>query len=402
MANPGFAIVGTGVVAGRFPGRTARALQVEAARLAIEDAGLRRQDIGGCINTALETGGGGPQAWTDAFPRILGLPVNFYFTVSRGGAMVTLAIMAAQQALTLGLARYVCVALGSTGWSRRHARHATPESRAAPQSRVAMPRDREGLWGAVLGDVAAASHHSFFASRHMSEYGTTSEQLGWIAVAERGWACLNPDAQMYGRPITIEDHQRSPIVVSPYHLLDMCLTSDGGAAFVITTIERARDLPGIPVHVLGLGFGEAMADLWWRRGNYTRLAVDAAKQAAFAQAGITLADIDVAELYDCFTAEVLFQLEDYGWCAKGEGGAYVSGGRIGPGGDLPVNTGGGLLSAYYLADWTGFLEAVVQLRGRGGARQVSGARMALVTGHGGEILRPGMCSIHSALVLGRE
>lgn len=396
MTAGGFAIIGTGVVAGRLPGRSARALQVEAARQAIEDSGLRREDIDGCINAGFEPGGGGPVPWTDAFPRILGLPTNFYFTVSRGGAMVALGILAAQQALTLGLAHYVCVAFGSNDWSRAQAR------RSAGDHREGAHIEKEGLWGPALGDVAAVSHHSFFASRHMYEFGTTSEQLGWIAVAERRWACLNPDAQMHGRSMAIADHQRSPVLVWPYHLLDMCLVSDAGAAFVITTLERARDLPHPPVRVLGLGLGEAMADLWWRRENYVRLAVEKAKGAAFGQAGIALADIDVAELYDCFTGEVLFQLEDYGWCAKGEGGTFVEGGTIGPGGVLPVNTGGGLLSERYIADWTGLLEAVTQLRDRAGGRQVLDARIALVTGHGGEILRPGMCSIHSTLILARD
>lgn len=390
-----FAIVGTGLLHGRFPGRTSRLLQAEAARLAILDSGLKPQDIDGSISTTLETGSGSQPAWTDAFPRILGLPVKFHFTVARGGAIIPLSIMAAQQALQLGIAKYVVVAYGSNDWSRRHS---SPQNIHSEQAHI----EREGAWGTALGDLAAISHHSFFACRHMHEYGTTSEQFGAIAVAERAWACLNPDAEMYGRPITLADHQKSPVLVWPYHLLDACLVSDGGGAFVITTLERARDLPNPFVEVLGIGFGEAMADLWWEHQNYTQLAVKTAKAAAFGQAGISLKDIDVAEFYDCFTAEVLFQLEDYGWCDKGEGGAFVEEGHIAPGGDTPINTGGGLMSDFYMADWTGFMEAMVQLRDGGGLRQVSNAKIAMVTGHGGEILRPGLCSIHSTLILGRE
>jgi acetyl-CoA acetyltransferase len=221
-----------------------------------------------------------------------------------------------------------------------------------------------------------------------------------IAVQQRAWACLNPRAKMYGRPITIEDHQSSPYVVEPYHLLDICLVSDGAVAFVLTTAERARDLARPPVWVLGLGTGEVAEELWWEKKNYTHLAVRSAKERAFGMAGISVKDIDVAQLYDCFTGEVLFQLEDYGWTKKGEGGPFVEEGHIGPGGDIPVNTSGGLLSAYHYGDLTGLSEAVLQLRGEAGERQVTGAKVALVSGHGGELISPGMCSIHTSLVLG--
>jgi acetyl-CoA acetyltransferase len=206
---------------------------------------------------------------------------------------------------------------------------------------------------------------------------------------------------MYGRPITVEDHQASPLYVEPYHLLDICLVSDGAVAFILTTAERARDLARPPVYVLGLGMGEVADTLWWDNKNYTHMAVRTAKERAFAHAGIDVSDIDVAQLYDCFTGEVLLQLEDYGWCAKGEGGGFVEAGNIGPGGSIPVNTSGGLLSAYHYGDLTGLSEAVLQLRGEAGDRQVEDAEVALVTGHGGELLSPGMCSIHTTLLLGR-
>ncbi|WP_161793366.1 thiolase family protein [Cohnella kolymensis] len=210
----------------------------------------------------------------------------------------------------------------------------------------------------------------------------------------------NPRAHFYGRPLTIEDHQNSPWIVEPYHLNDICLVSDGAVSVVVTTEDRAKDLKKPPVWVLGCGFGEAMANLWWEKENYTKLAVQTAKDQAFRQAGITLEDIDCAQLYDCFTGEVLFQLEDYGWCEKGSGGAFVEAGSIGPGGSIPVNTSGGLLSAYHFGDLTGLSEAVLQLRGEAGERQIQNCEVALVTGHGGEVLSPAMCSIHSTLLLG--
>jgi acetyl-CoA acetyltransferase len=386
-----FAIVGLGFQAGKLPGHSARALETEAVRLAIQDAGLKPQDIDAAINTRIESGAGESFGWTDSYARILGLPAKTYFTVQRGGIMTQLAVLAATQLLELGIARYVAVGYGATDWS---------DTRNTTEKRQ-RGTERSGLWGRPVGDLAAASHHSFFASRHMHEFGTTSDHLGMVAVSHRAWACRNPSAQMYGRPITLQDYYAAPLVVEPYRLLDLCLVSDSGAAFIVTTTERARDLRHPPVAVLGLGFGEALRELWWDKANYTRLAVDTAKQAAFAQAGLQLSDVDVAELYDCFTMEVILQLEDYGWCGKGEGGPFVADGNIAPGGTIPVNTGGGLLSGYYMADWTPFVEAVTQLRGTGGERQVANAEVALVSGHGGEILRPGMCSTHGTLLLGR-
>ncbi len=388
-----YAIVGLGVLTGRFPDRSARTLETEAVRMAIEDAGLERSQIDGAINTRIESGSGESTGWTDSYARILGLPTNFYFTVQRGGAMTHLAIIAAAQMLDLGLAKYIVVGYGANDWS---------QSRDRSQGHGQRHQERAGLWGRPLGDLAAVSHHSFFASRHMHEFGTTSEQLGMVAVSHRQWAQLNPDAYFYNRPMTIEDYMNSPMLVEPYRMLDCCLISDSGTAFVMTTAERARDLPKKPVYVLGVGFGEAMQQLWWDKANYTQLATATAKAAAFEQAGLTLDDVDVAELYDCFTMEVILQMEGYGWCAKGEGGPFVASGAIAPGGSIPVNTGGGLLSCYYGADWTPFTESIIQMRGAGGDRQVKDAKVALVSGHGGEILRPGMCSIHSTLLLGNE
>jgi acetyl-CoA acetyltransferase len=155
------------------------------------------------------------------------------------------------------------------------------------------------------------------------------------------------------------------------------------------------------VSVLGQGFGEVAADLWWEKKNFTQMAVANAKKQAFGEAGITLSDIDCAQLYDCFTAEVLLQLEDYGWAEKGQGGPFVAEGNIGPGGSIPVNTSGGLLSCYHLGDLTGLAEAVRQLRGEAADRQVPDCEVVLTTGHGGELVSPGMCSIHTSTVLGK-
>ncbi len=386
-----FAIVGLGKTRmGRWPHTTGRALQAEAARLAIEDAGLTREDIDGTIHVKGETGSRSSYNWTDAYPRVLGLPAKFYFSIGRGGAGATYAIAAAMGFLQMGIAKYIMIAYGTEAWSGSHIANRSTGS-----------AERPGAWGPPFGAVRAVSDHAFFAARHMHEYGTTSRQLGAIAVAERAWAGMNPAACMYGKPITIEDHQKSPLVVWPYHLLDMSLQTDGGSAIILTTAERARALKKPPVYVMGIGCGEAMRKLWWDKGNYTQLDVAPAKADAFRQAGVELRDIDVALLYDCFTGEVLFQLEDYGWCKKGEGGSFVEAGNTAPGGTIPVNTGGGLLSSHHHIDFTGVSEAIIQLRREAGARQVKDAEICLVSGHGGEILRPGMCSLHSTLILRR-
>jgi acetyl-CoA acetyltransferase len=390
-----YAIVGLGVVAGAQPERSERMIAAEAARLAIKDAGLSPKDIDGAIDLR-RTGGGGDRAnYTDAFSRVLGLNNCFYFVVGRGGALAGLGIATALSFLDRGIAKYVCIMGAVTDWSQAQ------ESKKHGHRGMAHAEKR-GYWGKALGDQRAVSHHSWMAARHMAVYGTTSRQLGAISVAQRAWACKNPEAKMYGRPITVEDHQKSPMVVEPYHLLDISLVSDGGIAFILTTAERAKDRPKPPVYVLGQGFGEVSAELWWEKKNFTHMAVHPAKEQAFGQAALALDDVDCVQFYDCFTAEVLFQLEDYGFCKKGEGGPFVEAGSIAPGGSVPVNTSGGLLSCYHLGDLTGMAESIRQLRSEAGERQIADCNVVLTTGHGGELLSPGMCSIHTCTLLGRD
>ena len=390
-----YAIVGLGVVAGHQPDRSERMLGAEAARLAIEDAGLTRKDIGGAVDLRRSGGGGERASYVDAYPRVLGLSNNFYYVTGRGGALAGLGIATAQSFLDRGVADYVCLMGAVTDWSQ------------AQQSRKRGYRgmahvEKRGYWGKALGDSVAVSHHSWMAARHMAVYGTTSRQLGHISVSQRAWAQLNPEAFMFGKPITIEDHQNSPLVAEPYHLLDISLVSDGAIAFILTTADRAKDRPQKPVYVLGLGVGEVSSTLWWEKKNFTHMAVAPAKAQAFGQADITIDDVDCAQFYDCFTAEVLFQTEDYGFCKKGEGGPFMEAGNMAPGGTIPINTSGGLLSCYHLGDLTGLAESVRQLRGECGARQVEDCNIVITTGHGGELVSPGMCSIHTCTVLGRN
>jgi acetyl-CoA acetyltransferase len=216
----------------------------------------------------------------------------------------------------------------------------------------------------------------------METYGTTSEQFGAVAVQQRAWATMNPAAQMRD-PITIEDHQASRVIADPLRLLDCCLVSNGAVAVVVTTAERAKDLAQPPVHVLG--WGQAHPGITTQRGSGFGLTSGAVSSGAtaFGMAGLTPADVDVAQIYDCYTYTVIVSLEDYGFCAKGEGGEFVASGVLGPGGSLPTNTGGGELSSYYMWGMSPLAEGVIQARGQGGQRQVPKHDVVLVSGNGG-------------------
>jgi acetyl-CoA acetyltransferase len=193
----------------------------------------------------------------------------------------------------------------------------------------------------------------------------------------------------------------SPFVVEPMRRMDCCLLSDLGVALIITTADRARALKKSPVYIKGVGQGDQARDQWWEKSNYTQVDAAFAAGHAFKQAGVNLNDIDVAEVYDCFTTEVIFYLEDYGFCKKGEGGPFVQSGATLPGGSIPLNTFGGMLSGMYLFDFPGVYEATKQLRWEAGDHQVKGAEIALTNGHGGEMMLPGMCSAHATMILGR-
>src|SRR5262249_11790426 len=217
------------------------------------------------------------------------------------------------------------------------------------------------------------------------------DQLGAVAVAQRRWANLNPDAQMHDRPLTLDEYRASRWIVEPFHVMDCCLVSHGGLPVIVTRAERARTLRQPPVYNLGMGQGHLGGD---PSDNLSSGAV-LAKEPAFSMAGIGLRDVDVVELYDCYTFTVLATLEDYGFCSKGEGGPFVVEHHTGPGGRLALNTGGGQLSSFYMWGMTPVSEAVIQVRGDGGSRQAARHDVALVSGNGG------VPATHSTLVLSR-
>jgi acetyl-CoA acetyltransferase len=268
---------------------------------------------------------------------------------------------------------------------------ATTSAAGSPAGSAAAYSFGRGL-DAAYGQFGVNAMYAMVARRHMHRFGTTNAQLGAIAVAERAWANRNPRAQFHDVPMTMDDYHQSRWVVEPFHLFDCCLVSNGGLAVIVTSAEHAHDCPQRPVFVSGFGQGHPGGD---PAETLTSGAV-LAKDTAFTMAGMTLADVDVVELYDCYTFTVLVTLEDYGFCKKGEGGPFVAGGRIAPGGSVPVNTGGGQLSSFYMWGMTPVSEAVIQLRGEGGARQIPNAQTALVSGNGG------ILSTHSTLILSSQ
>lgn len=379
------AIVGIGQTrTGVIPDRSALQLQSEAVQAALSDAGLGLDDIDGLIATPVRVEHW--QAPCGVVANYLGVRPQFMATVdlagASGAAMIHQAVMAveSEQCETV-----LCVTgqnLLSNGSRAKAVKSMAESGSAHPQFEVP--------YGPLVPSL-----YALVAQRHMFEYGTTAEQMAEVAVTMRHHAGLNPLAHKR-EPITVGAVTGSRMIASPLHLLDCAIVSDGAGAAIVTTAERAKDLKRAPVHLLGAGYGVRHGHI----GEHTRLtetgAIDSGR-TAFRQCGLTPADVDVAELYDCFTITVIVELEDLGFCAKGEGGAFVEGGRIGLGGALPVATHGGLLSAGHPGIGGGFfhvIEAVRQLRGEAGQRQVKDAEVALVHGNGGVI------SVHCTLLLG--
>lgn len=370
---------------GRVPDMPALALQREAAEAALTDAGLTFADVDGLLTTPLRT-----ETWAMPCGMVaqeFGLETRYLATLDVAGASGCSMVMHAAMAVATGQASVVLCVAGQPLLSHRGRDASVRAMAGAGWAHPAL----EAPYGPLVPSL-----YALVAQAHMAEYGTTAEQLAEVAVAMRGWAGMNPNAQKRD-PITVADVLASPMVTSPLHVLDCALVSDGAVAFVITSAERARDLRARPVLPLGAGSGFSHGYI----GEYATPTVTgavASGRVAFGQAGVMPSDIDVAELYDCFTITVIVELEDLGFCAKGEGGAFVSGGHIGPGGSLPVTTHGGLLSAGHPGLAGGMfhvIEAVRQLRSEAGLRQVPEAELALVHGNGGII------GLHCSLVLGR-
>ena len=356
-----------------------RVLEAAMIREALDDAGLTLADVDGICCSGLATG----------IAEYLDLRPRFVEGTFVGGSSFEVHVEHAAAAIAAGLCEVVVGVYASTPRQNRRLGQ-------LPASFGPMGPDVGAEWETPYGTRMPMTSYALAASRHMAQYGTTSEQLAQIAVDTRRWAALNPRAR-YREPLTVDEVLASPVAASPLHQLDCCLVTDGAGAYVMTSAERARDLAQPPVYVLGAASGvdhwviSQMPDLTVTPGAISG-------PAAFAHAGIGPGDVDVLQTYDSFTITALLHLEDLGFCAKGEGGAFVEDGKLGPGGALPMNTNGGGLSYTHPGQYGMFLlvEAARQLRGEAGPRQVDGAEVAVAHGCGGVLSATG------TVVLGTE
>ncbi|HEY2104211.1 MAG TPA: hypothetical protein VGH29_00405 [Candidatus Binataceae bacterium] len=381
MAIVGAADTRVGVV----PDLTSAQLQTQAARLALADAGIRKDQIDGLItcNASVERG---PLKTFHAemVAELMGIAPRFCLTGAVGGALPVLMMEHAAAAIAAGLCNTVLLISADNILSGSKRRVAVPEPWDDPQ------------FEEPYGPTTPAMY-ALIARAHMYDYGTTSEQFAAIAVACRKHASMNPAAQKR-EPITIADVLNSRLIADPLHLLDCSLVSDGGAAIVMTAADRARDFSKKPVYFLGGGEAHPYLSLLQAKSLTQSGAVESGKQA-YAAARVHPRDIDLAFVYDAFTPMAIIYLEDLGFCPKGEGGRFVEGGNVELGGALPINTHGGLLSYCHagLANSIFHItEAVRQLRGECGPRQVAAARLAIIHGQGGR------ASTHGTAILGTE
>lgn len=364
-----YAIAGIGFTDySKRSGRTVLDLATTACLAAVEDAGAELADIDGLVSFH----------FNDSTPAIavatsLGLPAAHYaIDISGGGNAANLIVLQAAAAIEAGLASTVlCYRAmnGRSGFRLGGGRELA--ARGVTQ------------YTAPFGWITYPQAMAMWCRRHMIRYGTTAEQLGAVAVAARANAALNERA-MQRDPVTLDEYLASRFIVEPFRMLDICLESDGACAILVTSRERARDMRRKPISIMGGAYGggpnqgEDLFDaIRWpdHAHNYSRYVAD----DLWRSAGIGPADVDIAEIYDCFTYSVLMQLEGFGFCREGEGGSFVEDGRIARDGALPVNTHGGLLSEAYIHGLNHVVEAVIQLRGDAGARQVPGAEIALTT-----------------------
>ncbi len=346
--------------------RTPVSLSMEAALNAIADAGLKPTDIDGLIPY-------GAGAVAEDFVTNFGIPdLRFSATTPMGGASAVASIQCALAVIQAGICKHVLLCLGRTGYSGGRIGTRVQQ----------MPQFRTiGEFEMPSGAIAPPQLYAVMARRHFEMYGTTSRQLAEVAVTTRQHAIMNPRATMQ-RPMTIEDHQASRMISDPFRLLDCSMESDGATAVVISAPDIAKDLRKRPVMVMGVAEGHPDSpSAITQRPDITTLGLAKAAPKAFAMAGVTHSDIDVAEVYDCFTYIVMCQLEDMGFCEKGEGGSFVENGALGINGRLPVNTHGGLLSEAHMAGMNHIVELTRQLRGEA-AVQVPDAEIGLVTGYG--------------------
>ncbi len=351
------------------PEKSESQIMAESARGALADCGLEIGDVDGLFAAGISMGPMGVVGLAE----YLDMKPRYLDGTNIGGSSFVAHVAHAAAAIHAGLCEVALILYGSTAASNA----------MAIGTGLGGGRDPVASFVSPYGMTTVGSY-ALVAQRHMHQYGTTSEQLAQVAVAMRRHAALNPEAKMR-KPISVEDVLESRVISSPLHLLDCCIISDGGGAVVVTSAERARDLAKPPV--LLRGCGEAVAHQETGSPDLLTMAARQSGQNAFQMAGVRPGDIDFCTIYDSFTITVVLTLENLGFCKPGEGGAFVEGGRIEIGGDLPVNPDGGGLSSNHPGMRGIFLviEAVRQLRGEAGDRQVGDARLGLVHGTGGTL-----------------
>ena len=369
---------------GNLPHMSGLGLNAQAAKRAIDDAGLKPSDIDGLLTA---------YSFTEPYfmlgsvlAEYLGLKPKFNSAIIAGGASPAVMLHHAALAVANGVCNYVLVCAG--------------ENRASGMSRdeavAALTAVGHPYFEAPYG-VGIPALYGLVATRFMKDYGITREQLASVAVNTRYHASLNPNAHMR-KPITIEDVLNSKPIASPLNVLDCCLISDAGGAFIVTTPERAKDLKSKPAHLLGIAEMHTHEHLICA-DSLSDFGVIETGKAAFNMAGLGPSDIDVAQLYDCFTVVPVIELEQLGFCERGAGGAFFQEGHARIGGKLPINTHGGMLSHAHAGAVGGLLaivESVRQIRGEAHGRQVEGANVALVHSEGGVL------SSHCTLILANQ
>jgi acetyl-CoA acetyltransferase len=356
------------------PGFNVIDLMAQGITRALDDCGLGLKDVDGLISSCTQS-----RTSPLNLAEYLGMSPSYIDGTIIGGSSFMFHIQHAMAALRLGLCNVAVIAYGST-----------QRSVGRQQASVREINPYETPYRPFLPSTA----YALAASRHMHEFGTTREQMAAVAVAARQWALKNPVA-WEKKPLTIEEVLGARMVSYPFTVRDICLVTDGGGAIVLVSPERAKSLKKKPVYVLGQGQSITHANISSMPDLTTTGARESGRQA-YAMAGLAAKDIDVVELYDAFTINTILFLEDLGFCKKGEGGGFVTGGRIAPGGSLPVNTNGGGLSYCHPGMYGLFLliEAVRQLRGECGERQIAGAETAIAHGNGGVL------SSQSTVILG--
>ena len=351
------AVVGVGTTRyGKLPEHDAYDLGVWALKAALEDCGLGFADIDGLIINRIPD--------YQRFGEITGINPRYVGITPGQGRFSGICIQTAVAVIAAGLASTIALVYGNNGRSAGDAYGGASDAYGSGGA---------GLWF-PYGMTSPGAFHALMMRRHMEEFGTTTDQLGTIASTFRRHASLNPDAVMR-TPFTLEEYRAARYICEPLRLLDYCLINDGGVAMILTSAERAHDLKKRPVALRGFGQASALAGSTFPPDDYWRAPMRQVAEDAYGMAGAGPRDMDALMIYDNFTPTVLFSLEGFGFCKPGESGPWVGGGKLGLGQEFPTNTSGGHLSESYMQGWALNVEAVRQVRGECGERQVEGAEL---------------------------